>query len=271
MNTEQKKVFTLLPSPEYWGIQKMLEKGKILDSDKTVFFKNQVTMESLKKVMNGFTPGATGFVFIRENVKSPDCREWVANFKEVLKTTDEFGFFEMDGNNCVDPIDLMRAYGKCVSQDKYEKCLVYAKKHYLSGIDAVLALSPPKFIFIFVKEMLLAGKTLNTKHVKMVIDVPYKGVNSGNVDRIVQGLVGRCCGYNKNKDVVIVTNKKRVEDYINWVNNDITPSGKPATHAIVKEDKIVAKGSAYMKPVSVGVVAVKKEDEDDYDEDDDEN
>jgi hypothetical protein len=223
--------------------------------------------------MSGFTPGVTGFVFIRENVKSPDCREWVAKFKEVLKTMNEFGFFEMDADNCVDPMDLVRAYGKCVSKDKYEKCIVYAKKRCLSGIDAVLALSPPKFIFIFVKEMLLAGKTLNTKHVKMVIDVPYKGVNSGNVDRIVQGLVGRCCGYNKNKDVVIVTNKKRVEDYIKWVNNDIAPSGKPATHAIVKEDKIVAKGSAYMKPVpeSVGVVAVKKEDEDDYDEDDDEN
>jgi hypothetical protein len=260
-------VFTLQPSPEYWGIEKMLEAGKIYDSGAIGFFKDQVTMASLKKVMNGFktgAAGAAGFVFIRENVRSPDCQKWVAQFKEVLRTTEEFGFFEMDKDNCGDPTDLVRAYGMCVPEDKYNRCFKYAKKHHLSGIDAVLALSLPKFIFIFIKEMLLAGKTLNTKHVRMVIDVPYKGVDAGNVDRIVQGLVGRCCGYNKNKGV---------EAYVEWVNNNVAPS-KSATHAIVKGGKIVAKGSAYIKRVSIGVVAVSTEEladeEEEYEEDDEE-
>jgi hypothetical protein len=224
-------------------------------------------MEALKKTMGGFPTGVTGFVIIRENTKSSDCKKWVAQFKEVLQTTEEFYFFEMDMENCADPTDLVRAYGKCVPVDKYNKSLTYAKKHDLSGIDAVLAVSPPKFIFIFVKEMLLAGKTLNTKHVRMVIDVPYKAADSGNVDRIVQGLVGRCCGYNKIKGVVIVTNKKRVKAYIEWVNNDVAPS-KPATHAIVKKGNIVAKGSAYIKRVSVGVAVSTEADKEEEEEDD---
>jgi hypothetical protein len=257
-------VFTLQPSPAYWGIQKMLGAGKIYDSDVIGFFKNQVTMASLKNVMNAFT-GAPGFVFIRENVHSKDCKKWVAQFKEVLQTTDEFGFFEMDKDNCGDPTDLVRAYGRCAPEDTYNRCLTYAKRRDLSGIDTVLGISPPKFIFIFIKEMLLAGKTLNTKHVRMVIDVPYKGVDSGNVDRIVQGLVGRCCGYKKNEDVVIVTNKKRVEAYVKWVNDNVAPS-KPATHAIVKNRKIVAKDSAYIKRVSVGVELADEEEQKDDEE-----
>lgn len=166
-----------------------------------------------------------------------------------------------DFGNCPD-VDVVRAFGGCVRKDVYDRCRINAKNKQpdpLKGIDAVLDLEPPKFIFIFIKEMLLAGKTLNTEHVIMVIDCPYANNYTSNVDRVVQGLVGRCCGYKKNENVIVVSDIHRVESYLNWVLNDVVPS-KPARHTKRDTDgHLVAVASAYMSPIDVDIDDIDEE------------
>lgn len=64
----------------------------------------------------------------------------------------------------------------------------------------------------------IKGCTINTKHVIAMIDMPKK--SAGHVDSLVQGLVGRACGYKKNENIRIYTNINLCKYYINWVNDD---------------------------------------------------
>jgi hypothetical protein len=244
-------VVDLLPGPAYWGVEKMLAAGKIFDNTTIPFFKENVTAESLSKTMDHYCNGATGFVIIRENVRGKNFPEWMRTFKAVLDDAkDKYGYFELNEKACPEPTDVVRAYGSTVTKEAFDRCRVNANRRRLQGIDAVLGLSPPKTIFIFIKDMLLAGKTLNTAHVLMVIDFPFESSRSGNVDRTVQGLTGRCCGYGKNKNVVIITNKRRVQSYVDWVKGGVAPA-MPATHARVQDGaELVAVRSAYVKPLS---------------------
>lgn len=242
----------------------MLDTNKIFDNNTIPFFANDVTDTSLNQIMNEFGDGTTGFIIVRENIHSTKCKRWIKSFKAVLDNTEQYSYFNMNTDCVKEPEDIVRAYAKCVPANVFNKCRVNASKkkpEKLYGIDAVLDLAPPKFIFIFIKELLLAGKTLNTTHVRMVVDVPYADARSGHVDRIVQGLVGRCCGYNKNRNVIIVTNKVRVEAYNNWIINGTSPAN-PATHAKVKGGKLIADNSAFIKP--------DEEDEEYEDEEDEE-
>ncbi len=58
----------------------------------------------------------------------------------------------------------------------------------------------------------------------MVVDIPYQNKNAGKVDRLVQGFVGRCCGYNKaNNNVYIVSNFDRIKAYADWIDGVEAP------------------------------------------------
>lgn len=250
MNTEQRPVVHLLPGPAYWGIERMLTAGKIHDNN-LAFFAEEATVASVRAYMRDFCGEPPGFVIFRENVHSKRCTAWMLTFKAVLDSMkDVYGYFDLNEETSQSPTDVVRAYGNAVTKEAYDRCRVYGKKKRLGGIDSVLALPPPKTIFIFIKEMLLAGKTLNTTHVRMVIDYPYGDDNAGNVDRIVQGLAGRCCGYGKNQDVVVITNKGRMQAYVDWAKHGVAPA-LPATHARVQDGaELIAVKSAYVKPLT---------------------
>lgn len=89
----------------------------------------------------------------------------------------------------------------------------------------------------------------------MVVDIPYQSATAGKVDRLLQGLVGRCCGYHKAKnDVYIVSNFARIKAYADWIDGVEVPD-QPSFRSYRKADNVKAlvakKSSAYVKTSEV--------------------
>lgn len=80
------------------------------------------------------------------------------------------------------------------------------------GINDIIEQLPNNKTLIFLRGLLRAGKRLNTENIVMVHDT-----SESKVDTAVQSLLGRCCGYNKNKDILIYCDKISAEKYKNWV------------------------------------------------------
>jgi hypothetical protein len=157
-----------------------------------------------------------------------------------------------------------------------KKCLATASKRKppARGIDAVLCYSPDRFVFIFVKEMLLAGKTLDTSFVRMVVDIPYQNPNVGKVDRLVQGLVGRCCGVGKEANIVfIVSDMARISAYRDWIDGKEAPvkaSVRAKRHPESADQLLTSKTSAYYHgadPTEIDDIYLFDEDEEPEDDD----
>jgi hypothetical protein len=73
------------------------------------------------------------------------------------------------------------------------------------------------FTHVFIHILFVAGKTIKTKNVLMVVD---RSSNSTKTDTVVPGLVGRCCGYGKKDDkVVVVANKEHMKAYASYVKH----------------------------------------------------
>lgn len=91
----------------------------------------------------------------------------------------------------------------------------YTQKQ-LESINLLILNQPPEEKeVILLKQKLRASIQINTEHISVVFDNFSK-----QSDVTVQSLLGRCCGYDKNKSIIIYTNKKAVVTYANWVNND---------------------------------------------------
>jgi hypothetical protein len=79
----------------------------------------------------------------------------------------------------------------------------------IEDINTILKEMPDKNTFILLKNMFYASKTLNDAHVGVLHDR-----SSIKDDTNLQSLLGRSCGYNKNKDTIIFTSLETVENYI---------------------------------------------------------
>lgn len=258
INTNYKKVETLVPDASYFGVKQMIAKNRIINNRDLPIFKC-TTVQSIGKELEGLLyhmKDKTGFIFIRENVKSPPSRQWVAMLKTYLNSLPvnpidnlaKYTYFNFDGTTVGRNLksgvldSVLREYKKCVPLLLWKKCCARAnnRKPSAVGIDAMLCYPPDRYVFIFVQEMLLAGdkifnclyeffyillgKTLDTAFVRMVVDIPYQNANAGKVDRLVQGFVGRCCGYNKaDNNVYIVSNFDRIKAYADWIDGTEAP------------------------------------------------
>jgi hypothetical protein len=270
INTADKKVFTLQPAPSYYGIHKMIEKNRIYDSRSLKLFNLQTEAEigvELEALLNSLLAryDKPGFIIIRENIRSKASRIWVALLKKFLDNLpkDEklglakYGYFDLNqetatiGKKDIDCI--VEEYSKCVPPLLLKRCLLTASKRKppARGIDAVLCYPPDHFVFVFVKEMLLAGKTLDTSFVRMVVDIPYQNPNVGKVDRLLQGLVGRCCGVGKEENIVfIVSDMARILAYRDWLDGKEAPvqaSVRATRSSKTPEKTVTSKRSAYVK------------------------
>jgi len=71
-----------------------------------------------------------------------------------------------------------------------------------------------------------------------------------SVASLVQGLMGRCCGCGKNKEVLVFTAESSVISYVNWVNGVTSEAKvKAANHATIDTagDAHTKKMSAYYR------------------------
>ena len=112
----------------------------------------------------------SGFVFVRENVKSDAPKEWVTRFKGVLdKHSDRIIYFSLNantntvrarGNSTDKPVGILKAYLDAGVEMHVFKDMVTTASCLSPpafGIDAILCRDPEIVVVIFVKEMLLAG------------------------------------------------------------------------------------------------------------------
>jgi hypothetical protein len=288
VNTNNKKSVLLTPGPSYYGVTQMIQKNRIIDyRNKKLTFLSATTPATIGQEMEKFltllsqkTGKDKGFVFIRENIKSKESKTWVANFKSYLDNLPKganglakFTYFNLNqdsvSRHSKGAIDgVMQAYSGRVSVQVWKTCMARARARIPKalGIDAVLTTCPDRIVFIFVKEMLLAGKTLDTPFVRMVMDIPFKNLSVGKVDRSVQGLVGRCCGYGKDAhQVCIVSHLARVKAYMDWVNGGNAPEQPSYRSGRASKD-----GKKTEAKVSSAYVFEEEADDAEYDSDDEE-
>ena len=67
-----------------------------------------------------------------------------------------------------------------------------------SDLNQIVSTVPDKFTVIVIYDRLRAGVQLDTSNISFVYE--QKSSNSSACDTVAQGLVGRCCGHNKEKN-----------------------------------------------------------------------
>ena len=102
-------------------------------------------------------------------------------------------------------------------------CIEYCDMDHKMNLNDVLRKKPSKKTVIFVKGMLRMGKVLDKTHILCVIETGSK------TDTILQGLLGRCCGYYTEHIVVYVKKfdkrEPEIKRYIRMTDGeDVIPS-----------------------------------------------
>jgi hypothetical protein len=77
-------------------------------------------------------------------------------------------------------------------------------------INAILVKKPVSHVIIFIKEMLRCAKTLHKEFIGVLYERYTKAPNE---DNIIQGLIGRLCGYGYNGSSIVYTDIASIESY----------------------------------------------------------
>jgi len=187
-NLETKKNVRLKTSDGYYGICDMFEQNKIFPSF------DLKTDDSVDRFIDTILQiNKNGYVLVRCNEKLK------ANIKKRLS----------DRSVNIETEDY----------DQYNKSRILDNM----GINDLLqkVINKPKIIFL--KGLLRAGKRVDTENVIMVHDTA-----ESKTDTTVQSLLGRCCGYGKNKDIQIYCDYKAAVDYRDWVASDFSKDFTPS-------------------------------------------
>jgi hypothetical protein len=92
------------------------------------------------------------------------------------------------------------------------------------NLDTVVSKKPDHITIIYVKDRLKMGETLDTKYVFLVHDYPH----NESTNTTVQSLLGRCCGYNKeNDDVLIYCDVTQAFNHFWWVDSGLDKTRVP--------------------------------------------
>lgn len=113
--------------------------------------------------------------------------------------------------------------------DNEENEYIKSGKQLNKKIDTV----PTTISIIFVINKLRAGVSLdNTSNISLIHD------NPGKTDVAAQSLCGRCCGNNKNTDILIFTNLKFIRQYVNWIKNRFNYETIPTSGKNIKSKNV---------------------------------
>lgn len=109
-------------------------------------------------------------------------------------------------------------------------------------LDNILYKEPTQFTIVLIKEYCKAGQTIWKQYLSFVYEI------YGSVDSQVQGLPGRCCGYDKVDRVIdIYCNKKMVKSHMKWMKNiDTDPYSVPNGYNVTPITKEPKSKSIYL-------------------------
>ena len=176
----KKKIIPLKNAEGYWGIVGMFDKNKIYQSHD---LKNQNSIDKmLDDILN---IKKSGYILVR-------CTSTQQN--KIKNRIEERKIKKL----------------QTINYDQYEKSRILDN----SGINDILGQATTSKVIIFLKGLLRAGKRVDTKNIIMVHDT-----SDSKVDTTVQSLLGRCCGYGKNQEIVIYCDKESAFKYKLWVES----------------------------------------------------
>lgn len=205
---KNKNIIIHYPDQNYYGIKKMLENNHIHESFN---LKNENDLENFytiinKQYMSELEKNKYTYILLRINNNNDG--------KNIQKK-----IIEKYNNEISSPIIFL----KCSYKNKN---LSFLKKIHII---------PKKTTIIFIHNSLRAGIQLNTENISYVFET-----KEARTDTTVQGLVGRCCGYNKEKHhVEIFCNIKNINEYINWINNHYDVEYIPHKSKNIKKIKLI--------------------------------
>jgi hypothetical protein len=179
-----KKIVELINTPAYYGIIDMYEGGKIRQAQ------NLNTIDGINQMILDINNiPKIGYIIVRANDRG------VLNIDDII-------------TRLPPSID-------------YKEYNMETKKSIFNNtrINDILSDKPEKKTIFFIKGKLRAGQRVNTKNIIMVHDS-----HSSNSDTTAQSFLGRCCGYNKNKDIQIYVDLEAAEGYYKWVKSGFDPN-----------------------------------------------
>jgi hypothetical protein len=103
-------------------------------------------------------------------------------------------------------------------------------RHYslkqTTDINTILSEIPKKPTILFIYNSLRASKRLKCENIGLIYE------SSDECNSTNQGLVGRLCGYNKPRDIIIYVNKKHLLNYGNWIKSEFSKECVPHIKSI---------------------------------------
>ena len=165
-----------------------------------------------------------GYYGIRDMFKSNKIKTAydLKDEKQIARFADSISNIGKDGYTIVRVPSKNAGKLQEILESKNISCVLNDAKNK-DRINDLLSIAPNGKTAIILHQKLRAGKRLETNHVIMVHDTATSAT-----DTTVQSLLGRCCGYGKNKDIEIYCDMESAKDYDAWVSSGFSMQRIPA-------------------------------------------
>ena len=181
---------SIIKSPEnYIGFTKLLDNNQIKNYNKLIDINNVIEIKNL--IIEKYEEPK--YHLIRVNTQKLENDKIEANINKVFSSE-----LFLIKNYCIDN------KGNKLEKDEDLN-------------ETYLNYKPEKHFIIILKEKVRCSYTINKNHIGILYERCAKNQKETT---IIQGFAGRACGYydNSNKDIIVFTNIKLIEDYIIKIN-----------------------------------------------------
>ena len=215
---QEKYIVNMIPGENYYGVKNMIESNKLQSY-------NIDPLEQLELALKlHYNEGNPSYAVTRNSSKYT-----LDQIKEVA---------ERNGWNCVQYDSKVK--GVMISDDVN------------SGRGSSLRSAPQVHTLIILKAMLRMGKRIIKRHVSFAMEMSV----SSQGDTSAQGLIGRFCGYDANRETIIYVHEDVFNHIINYSDmmnsrGDILPSGRN----IVKGSASLDSMSEYYEIIPIKIIS----------------
>ena len=208
---ENSKIIKLSPGEGYKGCIDLLEEKRVFQ------YKNLEKIENVKEIKQKIIDH-----FINSEETNEAVEQWGPDFEELKN----------EYNKCINPKYHIIRTPNANKQDIviYNLNTVFDNPYIIKydrenkkdkNINDYLKDKPEEHTFILLKEMMRCSKTWATKTYIGVVYERWTKSTTKDDSVIIQGLLGRCTGYNcNNSNYIIFTHIKSIESYKELINTN---------------------------------------------------
>jgi hypothetical protein len=205
---QDKKIVKFIPSDAYLGVKKMLRKSMII-------------------------PFSNAEICFREEV---------ALTHERFGTDTKYAIVRIPGESKKDESTLKTKLIQIAQENGWDVLHYYRTESKLESLN-ILETAPAKNTLILVKELCRMGQVLKKNHISFVMET----AKNSKTDVVLQGLLGRMCGYDSNESIRICLSTKimdsgELETYVSmFEEEDVKFIPSKAKNLKISEKEIFAK------------------------------